>query len=256
VREVSRRLGISHSVISYWENSKRVPRLEDVASYLTAVGVTGNDREAILDLGRHADAQNWLTVGIPGISQQLAGTMECERAASAITDWSPHVITGLLQTSDYARAIIGGGSLPANEVEARVLVRMGRRDVITRSNPVRMTAFVGEAALHEMIGGPQVMADQLRFLVKLGESDTISVQIVRSYQGWHPGLNGPFVLYDFDGAPSIVLLEHHRTGAFVTEPDDIAGYKSAVDRINRLAMSPADSLTLITRTADELEAAL
>lgn len=255
VREVARRLGISHSVVSYWETSKRVPRIEDVGSYLTAIGITGDEREAILDLGRHADAQNWLTVGIPGISQQLNGTMECERSASTITDWSPHIVTGLLQTSNYARAIIGGGDLPASEVETRVLVRMGRRDVITRSNPVRLTAYLGESALHEMVGGPQVMADQLRFLVKLAESDTITIRIVRSYQGWHPGLNGPFVLYDFDGAPSIVLLEHHRTGAFVTEPDDVAGYKSAVDRIDRLAMSPADSLTLITQTANELEAA-
>ena len=255
VREVARRLDISHYVVSYWETSKRVPRLEDVASYLTAIGVTGDEREAILALGRHADAHDWLTVGIPGISQQLAGTMECERAAAAITDWSPHLVTGLLQTSDYARAIIGSEALPAAEVEARVLVRMGRRDVIMRSNPVRLTALLGEAALHEMIGGPRVMADQLRHLIKVAESDTITIQVVRSYQGWHPGLNGPFVLYDFDGAPSIVLLEHHRTGAFVIEPDDVAGYKAAVDKICQLAMSPADSLTLITQTAHELEAA-
>src|SRR5690349_3514811 len=95
VREVARRLGISHSVISYWETGKRVPRLEDVASYLTAIGVTGDDRERILDLGRHVEDQDWLTVGIPGVSQQLAGTMECERSATAITDWSPHIVTGL-----------------------------------------------------------------------------------------------------------------------------------------------------------------
>ncbi|MGH3919244.1 MAG: helix-turn-helix domain-containing protein, partial [Pseudonocardiaceae bacterium] len=246
VREVARRLGTSHSVVSYWETSKRVPRLEDVASYLTAIGVTGDDREAILDLGRHAGDQDWLAVGLPGISQQLAGTMECERAAAAIIDWSPHLVTGLLQTSDYARAIIGGEPLPAGEVEARVLVRMGRRDVITRSNPVRLTALLGEAALHELIGGPRVMADQLRHLVKLAESDTITIQVVRSSQGWHPGLNGPFVLYDFDGSRSIVLLEHHRTGAFVVDQDDVAGYKTAVDKIHQLAMSPADSRTLIT----------
>lgn len=255
VREVARRLDISHSVVSYWETSKRVPRLEDVASYLSAIGVTGDDREAILGLARHAGDQDWLAVGIPGVTHQLAGTMECERAAAAITDWSPHLVTGLLQTSDYARAIISSDPFPAAEVEARVLVRMGRRDVITRSNPVRLTALLGEAALHEMIGGPRVMADQVRFLVKLAESDTITIQVVRSTQGWHPGLEGQFVLYDFDGAPSIVLLAHYRTGAFVAEPRDVAGYRTAVDKIERLAMSPADSLALITRTAHELEAA-
>ncbi len=255
MREVGRRLDISHSVVSYWETSKRVPRLEDVASYLTAIGVTGDEREAILALGRHAGDQNWLAVGIPGMSQPLIGVMECERAAAAITDWSPHLVTGLLQTSDYARAIIGGEALAGGEVEARVLVRMGRRDVVMRSNPVRLTAYLGEAALHEMIGGPRVMADQLRHLIKVAESDTITIQVVRSYQGWHPGLMGPFVVYDFEGSPSIVLLEHHRTCAFVVEPDEVAGYKTAVDRIDQLAMSLADSLALITQTAHELEAA-
>jgi transcriptional regulator with XRE-family HTH domain len=256
VREVARRLGISHSVVSYWETAKRVPRIEDVGSYLTAIGVTGDQREAILTLGRHADAPNWLTVGIPGIAQQLDGTMACERAACAIADWSPHIVTGLLQTSAYAQSIMDDGSLTSSEIAARVLVRMGRRDVITRSNPVRMTTFLGEAALHEMIGGPRVMADQLRFVVKLAtDSDAITVQVVRSNQGWHPGLMGPFVVYDFDGGPSIVLLEHHRTGAFVTEPDDVAGYKAAASRIHQIAMTPADSLALLTQTAQELEAA-
>jgi transcriptional regulator with XRE-family HTH domain len=254
VREVARRLGISHSVISYWETSKRVPRIEDVASYLTAIGVTGENREPILELARHAGDQDWLTVGIPGVSQQLAGTMECERSASAITDWSPHIVTGLLQTSDYARSIISTvENLPANDVAARVLVRMGRRDVITKSNPVRMTAFLGEAALHEMIGGPQVMADQLRHLLKIA-SDTVTIQIVQSGLGFHPGLCGPFVLYTFDGAPSIVLLEHHRTGAFVVEPSDVADYTSAANDLHRLAMSSSDSLELIAATADEMEA--
>lgn len=252
VREVARRLGISHSVVSYWETSKRVPRIEDVGSYLTAIGVTGDEREAILALGRDADAGDWLTVGIPGISQQLNGTMECERAASAITDWSPNIIPGLLQTSDYAEAMIRGDSeLPTNEVRARVLVRMGRRDVIMRSNPVRFTTFLGEAALRERIGSRQAMADQLRHLIKASESDNITIHVVRAGQGAHPGLAGPFVLYDFDAAPSIVLLEHYRTGAFVFEPDDVAAYKSAVEQIRRAALSPADSLNLLTEIEQE-----
>jgi hypothetical protein len=158
-----------------------------------------------------------------------------------------------LQTSDYARAFISGdGELPANEVEARVFVRMGRRDVIMRSNPVRFTTFLGEAALREPIGGSRAMADQLRHLIKATtESDMITIHIVRAGQGGHPGLAGPFVLYDFDGAPSIVLLEHYRTGAFVFEPDDVAAYKSAVDQIRRVAMTPADSLDLMTEIAQE-----
>ena len=240
-------------MVSYWETSKRVPRIEDVASYLTAIGVVGDDRERILELGRHAEDSDWLTVGIPGVSQQLSGTMACERSASMITYWSPNLIGGLLQTSGYARAIIGASDLPASEVEARVLVRMGRRDVVMRSNPVHLTALIGEATLQEPIGGPRVMAEQLSYLAKAAASETITVQVVRPGQGWHAGLSGPFVLYDFDSSPSIVELEHHRTGVFVYEAGDVAAYHAAAEEIRLLAMSPDDSLELITDIAHKME---
>lgn len=254
VREVARSLDVSHSVVSYWETAKRTPRLEDVASYLTVIGLVGEDREAILDLARHVDDRDWLTVGIPGITQQLAGAMECERSASVITHWSPNIVTGLLQTSDYARTIIrSSANGPSNDIETQVLIRMGRRDVISRSDPVQLTALMGEAALHDPIGGETVLAHQLRHLLKTANETSVDIRVVRSGLGWHPGLCGPFVIYDFDGAPSIVLLEHYRTGAFVYEADDVKRYVHAADEIGRLALSVEDSLGLIESKLRELE---
>jgi hypothetical protein len=69
----------------------------------------------------------------------------------------------------------------------------------------------------------------------------------------HPGLAGPFVIYDFEAAPSIVLLEHHRTGAFVFEQDDVAAFTAAAGEIRRVAMSPDDSTELIAEIAQQLE---
>lgn len=250
VREIGNRIGISHSVISYWENGKRTPRLEDVASYLTAVGVTGDKREHILSLARDVSKSDWLPVGIPGIAQQLDGVLECERDAQAITEWCIGTVPGLLQTSDYARAIIGR-EVP--EAEAKVRLRISRRDALARRNPTRLTALLSEMALQQVIGGQEVMIDQMHYLLKMAELDTVELRVVQVGEGWHPGLAGPFVIYDFASAPSIVHLEHHRNGAFLYDAEDVGAYQDAADRVRRVAMSPAQSCALIADVVNRME---
>lgn len=244
-RELARQLDIRHATLSNWENAKRVPRPEDVASVLTAIGVNGQERERIIELARHAHEPNWLTAGIPGASQQLAGAMECETTATTITEWEPWTVPGLLQTSDYARAIIASGEMSRTEVETLVHVRMGRRDVLTREQPVELVALIGQAAIVDYVGSAEVMAGQLRHLQKMARLDTVSIQVVPSGVGWHPGRMGPFVLFDFADTPSIVHLEHHRSGVFLSNVKDVEAYKTAVRTLRRVAMSPEDSAELI-----------
>jgi transcriptional regulator with XRE-family HTH domain len=256
VREVARKLGVSHSVISYWETGKRSPGIEDVASYLTAINVTGDEKEWILDLARCAADKNWLTAGISGIaiSQAAAAVVECERAATTITEWSQNVVPGLLQTSDYTRAIMSAnGQTPTDELEVRVMIRASRRDVLTRPDPVRLEALIGESALRDSIGSRTVMVAQLRYLIKLASWDNVTIRVLRSGHGWHPGMAGSFVLYNFENLPSIVFLEHHRSSVFVYEADVTGEYKSVGEWVRRLALSPEESLKLINETVEEME---
>lgn len=255
VREAARRMDKSHSVVSDWFNGKKIPNPQDVARFLAALDVPTATFDQIFDLSRHVADRDWLAAGIPGITQQLAGTMECERAAANITEFALTVVPGLLQTSDYAHALIAEGEVSPSEVETRVLVRMGRRDIIMRTNPVRFNALISEQALREPIAGPGVMADQLRYLLTAAEADTVNIQVVRSGIGWHPGLAGSFVLYDFNDSPSIVLLEHFSTGAFLYENTDVSRYKNAAERVRQLAMSTEESTEFITEIAREMEQA-
>jgi transcriptional regulator with XRE-family HTH domain len=253
-RELSERLGMSHSTVSHWETGRRVPTSEDVAGLLGAVGVNGEERKRILNLARRANEANWLTVGMPGVPAQLAGAMECERAADMITQWSPSLVPGLLQMPDYARAAISANDpFSSTDIESRVFVRAGRRDILTQRNPVRLHALIGEAALHEPIGSPEVMADQLHHLLVMAGRSSVTIQVMRPAQGWHPGLTGPFILYAFPDTPPVVHFEHHSSGAFVSEQKDVAAYKQAIDTISRKAMSPADSAQLIADLARETE---
>jgi hypothetical protein len=248
-------MGMSHSVISDWFNGKKIPSPQDVARLLAALGVSPAEFDQIFELSRHVADRDWLAAGIPGVTQQLAGTMECERSASAITEWALTVVPGLLQTSDYARAIIGAGGVSTAEVENRILVRMGRRDIIMRSNPVAFHALICEQALREPIANPKVQADQLRYLLTAADTKSVRIQVVRSGIGWHPGRAGSFVVYDFDGSPSIILLEHFRTGAFLYEPADVEAYRTAAEDIRNIAMSQDESAALIAEIAREMESA-
>lgn len=252
-RELSKRLGYSHGTLSHWETGRRLPTPEDMASLLTIVGVTGQEKTRLIELSRHASEPNWLIVGMPGIPHQLAGAVESERAASAIVEWSRDLIPGLLQTADYARALASANGLAPQEIERRVLLRVGRREIITRRNPVELLTLIGEDALREKIGTPEVMADQVRHLIAMSERDNITIQVVPPRVGWHPGLTGPFVLYDFPDAPPVVHFEHYSSGAFVPNEDDVEAYRHAEKQIQGMARSPADTRRLLAEIADETE---
>ncbi|WP_026360908.1 helix-turn-helix domain-containing protein [Amycolatopsis nigrescens] len=250
VREVGKKMGIGHSTISYWETGKRVPKLEDIGAYLQAIGVTGEDRDRILDLGRNAtdpDA-NWLAGGIPGISPALGGVLECERTAQRITEWSPFMMPGLLQASVYARAIIGND-------EHAVMLRNARRDILATADPTEMVALIGESALHTLVGGTEIHLEQLRYLVKtLKAQPNIELRVVPTGAGWHRGLIGGFVFYEFAKSPPIVYAEHQSSSAFIYEDDDVAEFgRVATTLRTEKAMSPENSLKLIAEVIDQME---
>lgn len=254
-RELARQLGKAHTTIQRWESGETMPNAEDVSAYLACLGIVGDDRERIMTLARGNDEGDWLASGQPGISQQLAGVMECERKARRMTEWAPLVIPGVLQSGDYVRSIIGAsGKLSASDVQTRVMFRLARRDALTRLEPVHFTALIGEPAVTGRIGGRAVMVDQLRQVLRMAERDNVTVQVVSVSGNWHPGHAGPFILYEFDeNQPPILYLEHHRSGAFLVDADDVEEYRHAVNLIRRGAMSAEESAALIADVITTLE---
>jgi transcriptional regulator with XRE-family HTH domain len=251
-RELSQRLGVSHGTISHWETGYRVPAPEDLAALLGVLGVTGERKRLLLDLSRNAADPNWLTAGMPGIPQQLVGVMESERTAAKIIEWSPLAVPGLLQTPDYVRAVMSSGGRPQQEVDQRVMVRVGRREIITRRRqPVEFHALIGDSAIRDVIGDDIVMADQLDFLAELARRPNVTIQIVASGCGWHPGLHGPFILYHFTEASPVLYFEHYSSGAFVPDVYDVQTHHAALDMMLTKAMSPADSLDFIDSQVKE-----
>jgi transcriptional regulator with XRE-family HTH domain len=253
VRELANRLGKDHSLVSRYERGHRAPKPEDVATILGILGVNGDRREEILALARGTDDRRWLAVTLPELQQQLAALIDFEREATAIVDIAPLLIPGLLQTSAYSRAIMTRAEVPASEISTRVAVRIGRRDVLDREAPVQFTALIGEPVLRQRVGSPAVMAEQLRHLLRVAEAPNVDLRVIPGDSDWHPGLEGPFSLMDFEEESPIVHLENRRSALFLHEEDDVAAYREAVAMVLREAMSRPDSSVLIAREAEQIE---
>lgn len=230
----------SHAPISLWETGKKIPTTEDVAAYLAAIGVTGEEREALLVMARDATQMDWLLSG-PGMSVALSALMEFERTARTIFIWSPLVLPGLVQTGDYARVTIGDSP----SAETKVKIRLGRRDILTRENPAHLTTVINERVLIDRIARPQVMVAQLAHLRNIGTWANVRVLIVPADAPYHAGYMGMFMTLTFDRARPIVHLEHHRSSAFIYEGIDVVEFISLGEQLQELALSPEDSTTLI-----------
>lgn len=241
-REAARRLGKSHTWVNdvLSETDPTPPKLEDVAALLQAIDLTGDERDRILQLARSDDA-DWLMSGPPGMNPQLATVLGCERDASVITAWEPLVIPGLLQTPDYARAVISRGArnLSRHEIDSMVMFRNARRDILVRRNPVTLNAYIGLPAIRGGIGGPETMTDQLNYVLEMGKRDNITIRAVDLSGDWTPAHAGQFTVYETADLPPTVYLEHHSSGAFLDSPSDVARYQDAVQQLEETAMSPA-----------------
>ena len=253
-RELSIQLGLSHSTVSHWETGKRIPTVEDVARLLGALRVNGNEMEHVLDLARHATEENWLTHGMPGLPEQLVGVVECERDARTITEWSPSIVPGLLQTRAYAQmAISASGELSRDEVESCVFVRMGRRGIVEK-NSVHLHALIGEAVLHEPVGEAGVLLEQLQHLRTMAARRNVTLRVVESGSGWHPGLCGPFIFYDFDDIPNAaVYFEHYSSGVIIQEHKDVAAYRKVIQELQTKAADEITSSRLVSDAIEKME---
>lgn len=253
MRDLADILGVHHATLARWESGERSPRPETVASFLTATGVNGEHYEEIIKLSRDPDGPHWLGVGMPEQERQLAALLEFERTATRIIDVSPLLVTGLLQTAHYARAIMLQADVPPGEIETRVVVRLGRRDALQRTQPAHLTALVGETALRATIGGRQVMVEQLRYLLQAATWPTVDLRVIPIVSNWHPALEGPFLIVEFSKATPIVHLENRRSALFLHEKADTEAYRQAADRVLEVAMSPEESSELIAEQINRWE---
>jgi hypothetical protein len=159
-------------------------------------------------------------------------------------------IPGLLQTEDYARAVIRGGlpNASRDEVERRVEVRMERQALLRNENPLNLWSIVDEAALRREVGGPEVMQAQFRYLMEASELPHVTFQVIPFDAGAHPGMPGSFILLQFGDAaiPDVIYVDTMAGELFLEEEADVRRYKLVFEHLRAVAASPEASLSLVT----------
>ncbi|RKN15823.1 XRE family transcriptional regulator [Micromonospora musae] len=247
----------SESKISRMELGRVGFKERDVADLLTLYGVKDDEeREVLLKLARDANSPGWWhRYGdvLPGWFQSYLGL---EAAAALIRTYEVQFVPGLLQTSAYARAVVllGHGAATPDEIDRRVGLRMGRQELLRRTNPPQLWAVLDEAALRRPLGGPEVMRGQLDALVEATRLPNIRLQIVPFTAGGHAAAGGAFSILRFgdQDLPDIVYIEQLTSAIYLDKRDDLDHYALAMERLCVEAEPPERTAELLTRLRDEL----
>ncbi|MGW5717521.1 helix-turn-helix domain-containing protein [Amycolatopsis sp. NPDC003865] len=254
LRQLARILGFAPQVLSLWEKGLRLPSVADVALILGFFKVRGEKQKHLLELARTARDPDWVSAGSPEIPEPLSGLLECERSATSVTNWALGIIPGLLQTADYARALLSNSNLTVAQADARLAVRLGRQKILTRPDPIRLSAVLYEAAFREPVGDEDIMSDQYDHLLAMSRLPNVSLRILRSGEGYHPGLLGSFLLYDYEDLPPIAFLENYSGSVFLSEKEHITAYRQLAKMVSGNALSEEASRELIAEVTRQPEA--
>jgi transcriptional regulator with XRE-family HTH domain len=249
------KLGWSQSRVSRLLSGKRGGTEVDVSAFLAVVQVTGAERERLLRLCREQNTPGWLQQHGSRLPRQLRTLIDHENKAVTIEDFQPTLVPGLLQTTDYARAVIReAGVIPAEEIEDRVAARLGRQSLFGRERPARFSFFIHEFVLHLSVGGPTVMAEQLQHLLRKATRPYLSLRVVPAALGGYAAAAGAFKLMEFAEFRPVVYLESETTSLFLEKPEEIAAYRHILGLLAQTALGERESRELIATVATDLSA--
>jgi transcriptional regulator with XRE-family HTH domain len=247
----------SHSKISRMELGRVGFKERDVADLLTLYGVLDPaERSVVLSLMEQANTPGWWHQYGDVLPNWFEVYIGLEEAASLIRTYEVQFVPGLLQTEDYARAVIRLGHPEASpgEIERRVRMRMTRRECLTLTEPPTLWAIMDEAALRRSMGGREVMRAQLDHLIEVSELSNVTLQVVPFNAGGHAAAGGPFSILRFgeQSLPDVVYLEQLTSALYLDKPADVDKYLRTMNRLCVDAARPERTTQLLTALLDQL----
>ncbi|MEW2495312.1 helix-turn-helix transcriptional regulator [Streptomyces nodosus] len=249
------------AVLVGWHQSK-VSRIEtgasgvkpaDVGLLLDAYEIQDSElRDLLLVLAGSEDGggrQNWWHAYRGVLPPAYRDFISLESQASGIRTVETSVVPGLLQTPAYARAVTRAavGTLEDAALDTLVEVRLARQDVLRADPPLRLNAVLDEAVLRREVGGPEVMAHQLRRILEAARLPQVRLQVLPFSAGAHIGITGPFVIFSFPSRSDldVVVLDHLTSSLYLERKEDLWAYIEAFSALQVHALSPEDSFDYI-----------
>lgn len=256
LEKVAEVLGWSANTMSRLERGLRPDTTaEEVSAILAAIGVKGRDRDRLMRMAKGYREQGLWEDNSEQLTDQARTYLKFERRATRIVDVEPLLVPGLLQTPDYYRALLIALGWPEAEIEGRIALRLGRQAILLRPQPPQFVFIVSELMLRQPLGGPQVMARQVRRIIESAERPHVGVQVIPASVSAHPALRGPFVVLEFADEPTVVLVEGRLSAMFPENPKEIEAYRLDAERLTNLALDEQKSHHLLRSIARDLERA-
>jgi transcriptional regulator with XRE-family HTH domain len=252
IDDVADELECSASKVSRIETGQVGVTPRDARDMLELYHVTGEPLEALVQLARDARKKGWWHAYGEVFTGAFVGL---EAEAATLRSYQALLVPGLLQTEDYMRPVFRAGRPDASEAEIqrRVAARLERQKLLVEADPPQFWTVIDEAVIRRPVGGPEVMAGQLRHLVKLAASlPHLTVQLLPFAAGAHAGMEGPFLILGFPekADPDVVYVENTTAMGYLEEPVDIDRYTLMFDHLRAAALSPDDTLTTISEAAE------
>ncbi|MGK8521277.1 Scr1 family TA system antitoxin-like transcriptional regulator [Nocardia asteroides] len=246
----ARRVGFTPANWSHVEKGRRVLTTKTIGPVLELLEVEAEERAELLALLEASKQRGWWAKSSALIGPELQRLYGMEHGAQSIRSYDSLVVPGLLQTEDYARALISADvMIRPVQVEQLVAIRMRRQERLRGADPVELTAVFGEGTLLQQTGGADVLRGQLNYLADLIEElDTVSVRVIPFAATAGAVLGGSsFHLINFAGEqlPTFGWVESAVFGGAVEDPDLVRDLRFAYLRAVDQALSRLESLALI-----------
>lgn len=254
--EVGQRLDCSGTRISRIETGRISVRPGDVRELLEIYAVVGAEADSLVQLAREARQKGWWhTYGrlLPSWFEAYVGL---EAAAVRFRDFQSMVMPGLLQTEDYARAVLRAAPNPgsAEDIDRQVALRMERQAILDQANPPYLWVVLSESIIRVQVGGSGIMRAQLRRLIDVAERSNVTLQVLPFTTAAHVQPISPFTILEFPEAadPTVVYLEHLTGSLFLEAKEEIRRYTVVFDHLRAEALGTGPSIDLIARAAADL----
>jgi hypothetical protein len=239
----------SESKMSRLELGRVAFKERDISDLLVYYGVTDPEqRDQVIRLVREANRPSWWREFDDVMPQYFQNYIGLEEAAATLRTYEIHFVPGLLQTPEYARAVLSSTVPPlkGRDLDRAVTLRLTRQQVLERAEPLRVWAVVDESALRRRVGKPGTHRAQLEHLVELAERPGIALQVLPTENGLHVG-GGPFSILRFDDPelPDVVYVESLVGASYVDKTDPVERYVEVWSRLTVESLTPDESVAFI-----------
>ncbi|MEU5523750.1 helix-turn-helix transcriptional regulator [Streptomyces sp. NPDC047860] len=249
--EAARILRVAPATVRRMETAEVTLKIPYLQLLLTAYGVPESESVAFVELAEEANRPGWWQRYHDVLPEWFSMYVSLEGAARIIRSYEPHFVPGLLQTEDYARAVLEAGTIGTagrDAVERHVALRMERQRLLERRDAPHLWVLMEETVLRRPVSADsRVMRDQLDKLLEYAERDRITLQIAEFANGPHPGTYAPFSLFRFaePELPDMVFTEYLTGALYLDSRTEVAVHLEVLDHMTARAASTRRTAKLL-----------